>query len=294
MAVTHPPHKPFFGSREKPCPGSTTIESLARTNLTDDVKEVCPHFRFSHDYAYTFHLSRVIPPIYNTIMNCPSRPDEIEGHPDWNQSPHALSATTRADLNGIVNLREQRENKSSLDNSEQEQIDLMPLNAPEPPLIKRKSASSVKVEPGNQQPSGILPIQRSPLPPRRTTNLRTPSGILNKAVTTLQKYAKFVGPGFLIAVAYIDPGNYATDVQAGAATRYRHLFVILLSNLFAIFLQSLCIKLGSVTGSNLAENCRKHLPKWLTIILYLFAEAAIIATDMAEVRQEHRCMACSN
>ncbi|KAK4948766.1 NRAMP-like transporter smf-3 [Elasticomyces elasticus] len=218
-------------------------------------------------------------------MNCPSRPDEIEGHPDWNQSPHALSAdlTTRADLNGIVNLREQRQNKSSLDNSEQEQIDSLPLNAPEPPPIIRKRTASVKVEPRNQQQTDISAIQQPPFPLQRRTNWRSPSSLLNKAVVTLQKYAKFVGPGFLIAVAYIDPGNYATDVQAGAAMRYRHLFVILLSNLFAIFLQSLCIKLGSVTGLNLAENCRKHLPKWLTITLYLFAEAAIIATDMAEV-----------
>lgn len=106
---------------------------------------------------------------------------------------------------------------------------------------------------------------------------------LHKACAVAKKYVKFVGPGFLIAVAYIDPGNYATDVEAGASTRYKHLFIILMSNLFAIFLQSLCIKLGSVTGLNLAENCRKHLPRWLTIILYLFAEAAIIATDIAEV-----------
>lgn len=220
-------------------------------------------------------------------MNCPSRPDETEGHPDWNQSPHALSAdlTTRADLNGIVNLREQRENKSSLDNSEQEQLDVLPLNTPpEPPPVVKEPTPSVKVEPGNQQPSDTPGTQQPPLPPpSRATNLRSPSGLFNKAIVTLQKYAKFIGPGFLIAVAYIDPGNYATDVQAGASTRYRHLFIILLSNLFAIFLQSLCIKLGSVTGLNLAENCRKHLPKWLTIILYLFAEAAIIATDMAEV-----------
>ncbi|KAK5281640.1 NRAMP-like transporter smf-3 [Exophiala xenobiotica] len=96
---------------------------------------------------------------------------------------------------------------------------------------------------------------------------------------------KVFGTGSLPSskIAYIDPGNYATDVEAGAATRYRHLFVILLSNLFAIFLQSLCIKLGSVTGLDLAENCRKHLPRWLTLILYLLAESAIIATDIAEV-----------
>ena len=114
-------------------------------------------------------------------------------------------------------------------------------------------------------------------------NSRTPMLFINKVITTLRKYVKFVGPGFLIAVAYIDPGNYATDVEAGAATKYRHLFIILMSNLFAIFLQSLCIKLGSVTGLNLAENCRKHLPKWLTLVLYVFAESAIIATDIAEV-----------
>lgn len=108
-------------------------------------------------------------------------------------------------------------------------------------------------------------------------------GFFFKARDVLVKYSGFIGPGFLIAVAYIDPGNYATDVEAGAATRYKHLFIILMSNLFAIFLQSLCIKLGTVTGLNLAENCRKHLPKWLTITLYIFAESAIIATDIAEV-----------
>lgn len=59
--------------------------------------------------------------------------------------------------------------------------------------------------------------------------------------------------------------------------------MVLLSNLFAIFLQSLAIKLGSVTGMNLAEMCREHLPKWLNYLLYFFAESAIIATDIAEV-----------
>ena len=94
-----------------------------------------------------------------------------------------------------------------------------------------------------------------------------------------------MGPGFLIAVAYIDPGNYATDVQAGSATRYSLLFIVLMSNLIAIFLQTLAVKLGSVTGLNLAENCRKHLPRWLTICLWVMTEAAIICTDIAEVRR---------
>ncbi|EWC45399.1 hypothetical protein DRE_00798 [Drechslerella stenobrocha 248] len=97
------------------------------------------------------------------------------------------------------------------------------------------------------------------------------------------KYLKFMGPGFMISVSYIDPGNYATDVAAGAAFKFSHLFVILLANVLAIFLQALCVKLGSVTGIDLAENCKRNFPRWLCWSLYFFAEAAIIATDMAEV-----------
>lgn len=96
-------------------------------------------------------------------------------------------------------------------------------------------------------------------------------------------FGKFIGPGFMIAVAYIDPGNYATDIAAGATYRSRLLFIVLLSNLFAILLQSLCIKLGTVTGLNLAEACRAFLPRWLNYVLYIMAEVAIIATDLAEV-----------
>lgn len=81
-----------------------------------------------------------------------------------------------------------------------------------------------------------------------------------------------------IAVAYIDPGNYSTDVAAGATFRFRLLFIVLLSNLIAIYLQSLCIKLGTITGLNLAEACRAHLPKWLNITLYILAELAVCCT----------------
>ncbi|KAK9449938.1 natural resistance-associated macrophage protein-domain-containing protein [Limtongia smithiae] len=97
------------------------------------------------------------------------------------------------------------------------------------------------------------------------------------------KYLAFVGPGFMISVAYIDPGNYSTDVAAGAMFRFRLLFVVMLSNLFAIFLQALCAKLGSVTGLDLAQNCRAHFPRWFCVLLYILAETAIIATDLAEV-----------
>ncbi|KAF2231215.1 transporter protein Smf2 [Viridothelium virens] len=109
------------------------------------------------------------------------------------------------------------------------------------------------------------------------------SGSLSKVRAILWKYSRFVGPGFMISVAYIDPGNYATDISAGASFKFRLLFMVLLSNLIAIFLQSLCVKLGSVTGKNLAENCRAHLPRWLNYTIYFLAECAIIATDIAEV-----------
>ncbi|KAK5401661.1 NRAMP-like transporter smf-3 [Exophiala xenobiotica] len=209
-------------------------------------------------------------------MNYPSRSDDTSAHPDWNQNPHHLSSdlTTKADLNGIVNLREQRSGLSSLGINHEEEEWVNPVDQAEDQSAA-KGVGGVKVDPMTASPD-----QR---PPRKFMDLRSPKPFFFKARDVLVKYSGFIGPGFLIAVAYIDPGNYATDVEAGAATRYKHLFIILMSNLFAIFLQSLCIKLGTVTGLNLAENCRKHLPKWLTITLYIFAESAIIATDIAEV-----------
>ena len=213
-------------------------------------------------------------------MNCPSRPDDIEEHPDWNQSPHALNgdATTRADLNGIVNLRALREHEISPASAEvsfEQEIDYEG-QPPDPKAQQSKAGPSASV---CEPPDACFETRTSTVaPPLRSSNL------FFRTRDVLYKYAQFVGPGFLIAVAYIDPGNYATDVQAGASTRYAHLFIVLMSNLFAIFLQALCIKLGSVTGLDLAANCRKHLPKWLTIVLYIAAEAAIVATDIAEVR----------
>lgn len=81
----------------------------------------------------------------------------------------------------------------------------------------------------------------------------------------------------------VDPGNYSTDIAAGSSYRFKLLFVVLLSNLFAILLQSLAIQLGTVTGLDLAQACRAYLPRWLNYFLYALAEVAIIATDIAEV-----------
>lgn len=99
----------------------------------------------------------------------------------------------------------------------------------------------------------------------------------------LKNYGTFVGPGLLISVAYMDPGNYATGITAGALNKFSLLFIVFLANVMAIFLQSLCIKLGTVTGYDLARCCREFLPHWLNIIIWILAECAIIATDVAEV-----------
>lgn len=99
----------------------------------------------------------------------------------------------------------------------------------------------------------------------------------------LRKFIKFIGPGIMVSVAYMDPGNYSTSVSGGAQYKYQLLFSIFISNIFAVILQCLCVKLGTVTGHDLAENCRRHLPRKLNLTLYFFAELAIIATDLAEV-----------
>jgi len=93
----------------------------------------------------------------------------------------------------------------------------------------------------------------------------------------------FAGPGFLISVGYMDPGNWATDLAAGSRYGYTLLFVIMLSNLLAILLQSLALKLGIATGRDLAQACRERYSRPVAIALWLSAEIAIAATDLAEI-----------
>ncbi|MEO6003033.1 MAG: Nramp family divalent metal transporter [Opitutus sp.] len=98
-----------------------------------------------------------------------------------------------------------------------------------------------------------------------------------------RKLLAFSGPGYLVAVGYMDPGNWATDLAGGSKFGYTLLSVILLSNLMAILLQSLCAKLGIVTGRDLAQACRDHYSKPVAIVLWLLCEVAICACDLAEV-----------
>jgi len=98
-----------------------------------------------------------------------------------------------------------------------------------------------------------------------------------------RKLAAFSGPGFLVAVGYMDPGNWATDLAGGAQFGYTLLSVIMVSNFMAILLQHLCIKLGVASGRDLAQACRDHYSRATVIFLWIACEIAIAACDLAEV-----------
>jgi len=93
----------------------------------------------------------------------------------------------------------------------------------------------------------------------------------------------FLGPGFLISVGYMDPGNWATDIAGGSQFGYTLLSVIMASNLMAILLQSLSLKLGIATERDLAQLCRENTGRWTSVLLWIMAEIAIAACDLAEV-----------
>jgi len=98
----------------------------------------------------------------------------------------------------------------------------------------------------------------------------------------LRKFLPFLGPAFIAAIAYIDPGNFATNIAAGSQYGYLLLWVILFSNIMALIIQSLSAKLGIATGKNLAEVAREEFPKPVSIGLWIQGEIVIIATDLAE------------
>ncbi|NHM30852.1 Nramp family divalent metal transporter [Neobacillus terrae] len=104
-----------------------------------------------------------------------------------------------------------------------------------------------------------------------------------KAGSWIKKFMAFAGPGYLVAVGYMDPGNWATDIAGGSLFGYTLLSVILLSNLMAILLQALAGKLGIVTGRDLAQACRDHYSKPVAMGLWILCELAIAACDLAEV-----------
>ncbi|TQS36665.1 hypothetical protein Golomagni_02876 [Golovinomyces magnicellulatus] len=116
------------------------------------------------------------------------------------------------------------------------------------------------------------------------TELKIPKEQIWNILATLKQYFKLVGPGFMISVAYIDPGNYSVNISAGATFRFKLLYIGLMANLCSIFFHGLCVRLGSVTGYNLAQACRAFLPAWLNIILYIIAEISVGFQTLVSVK----------
>ena len=98
----------------------------------------------------------------------------------------------------------------------------------------------------------------------------------------LARLLPFLGPAFIASVAYVDPGNFATNIQGGAQFGYTLLWVIVLSNLMAMLIQAISAKLGIATGANLAEQCRNHFPRPVVLTMWVLMELVAIATDLAE------------
>lgn len=195
--------------------------------------------------------------IFQGKMNCPTRDPDPSGQIGTNQNPSPLDSdlVTNKTFNSDTNRTgEGSQGSGDEANPNDECDDRTPFLRPRRGSSSSSSISSEKFK-----------------------------QYLARCKRVAVKYAKFFGPGIMVSVSYMDPGNYSTAVSAGALYEYKLLFIILMSNFFAAFLQTLCLKLGSVTGMDLAENCREHLPVWLCYIIYALAEIAIIATDLAEV-----------
>jgi manganese transport protein len=107
--------------------------------------------------------------------------------------------------------------------------------------------------------------------------------VVPPSASFVRKLLAFAGPGFLVAVGYMDPGNWATDLAGGSKYNYSLLTVIMISNLMAILLQALSLKLGIVTGRDLAQACRDHFSRPVSFALWFICELAIAACDLAEV-----------
>ena len=133
-----------------------------------------------------------------------------------------------------------------------------------PPVERAEPAGATRAP---AEPAGVAPA-----------SVQVPAG-----VSFWRKALAFAGPGYMVAVGYMDPGNWATDLAGGSRFGYTLLSVILISNLMAILLQSLAVKLGIVTGRDLAQACRDHYSRPVSFALWVLCEIAIAACDLAEV-----------
>ena len=122
--------------------------------------------------------------------------------------------------------------------------------------------------------------ERAPAARCRRCSARSPRG---RTGSFWRKLIAFLGPGYLVAVGYMDPGNWATSLAGGSKFGYALLTIALLSNIMAILLQALCARLGIASGRDLAQACRDAFPRAVSWPLWVLAEIAICATDLAEV-----------
>ena len=142
----------------------------------------------------------------------------------------------------------------------------------------RSLPSQMETEPQQSTDTGWRLGRSSPSLPESHRSIAVPTG-----AGFWRKLLAFSGPGFMVAVGYMDPGNWATDLAGGAQFGYTLLSVILISNLMAILLQHLCVKLGIATGRDLAQACRDHYPRPVVWFLWVLCELAIAACDLAEI-----------
>jgi manganese transport protein len=147
-----------------------------------------------------------------------------------------------------------------------------------PPQLETDALESVRAHAPLREPLAAPPKNLNPSLPESHRTIP-----IHSTASWLRKLFAFAGPGYLVAVGYMDPGNWATDLGGGSKFGYQLLSVVLISNLMAMFLQALSAKLGIVTGRDLAQACREHYSRRTSFLLWIACETAIAACDLAEV-----------
>jgi manganese transport protein len=146
----------------------------------------------------------------------------------------------------------------------------------------KKLWQRASIEPGASNKDNEVAAGAEGVLPGETATARAAHASLKGEKRGLARLWPFLGPAFIAAVAYVDPGNFATNISGGAQFGYLLLWVILTSNLMAMLIQSMSAKLGIATGKNLPEVCRERFPKAVTLGLWVQAEVIAMATDLAE------------
>jgi manganese transport protein len=148
------------------------------------------------------------------------------------------------------------------------------------PSELEKEAAPVPEPSTTTYPAGTFRAPATSLPSLPEAHRTVP---FSSGASWIRKLLAFAGPGYLVAVGYMDPGNWATDIQGGSKFGYALLSVVAVSSLMAMFLQALSAKLGIATGRDLAQACRDHYSRRTSMVLWVLCEIAIAACDLAEV-----------